>query len=153
MSFARTTRTLTNDTFRPSLAGLVAAVLVLAAWGVWFGLARTPLYEASTGTQLARDGQVTATFEPKQLARIRRGQAAVVVDAATGSAVPAEVMEVGNREQNGMEPNTVRLFVYGTAPLEQPPSAVRVQVGEESPLFALVRLGAGVPGLQTSMKR
>jgi hypothetical protein len=153
MSFARTTRTLTNDTFRPSLIGLILAVLVLAGWGLWFALARTPLYATSIGARLNGDGQVTATFDGSHIGRIRRGQEAVVLDGVSGSALRAQVMEVADPYQNRLDPNSVRLFVYSTIPLEQSPSQVRVRVGDESPLITLLRLGANVPGLQTSMKR
>ncbi|HZQ06092.1 MAG TPA: hypothetical protein VFD70_05890 [Anaerolineae bacterium] len=142
LSFSRSTRTLTNDTFRPSLVGSVIALLVLGVWGSWFALARAPVYEVSAEAQVTRDGQVIARFADNAFARIRPGQTAVLIDSASGEPRRAEVMEIANRSQNRMEPNTVRLYVYGTNPMTQPPKQVQVQVAEESPLLALVRFGA-----------
>jgi len=149
LSFSRTTRTLTNDTFRPSIVGLVIAIVVLAIWGAWFALARAPVYAAGTDAQLTRDGQVTAHWADSTLAQIRPGQSAVVVDSASGEPRQAQVMEIANRAENRMEPNTVRLFVFGSQ-LSQPPKQVQIQVAEESPLVSLLRLGASVQVPQTS---
>jgi hypothetical protein len=148
LSFPRSTRTITNDTFRPSVIGLVIALLVFALWGVWFAAARVPLYESSADAQLARDGNVIARFEPDALARIRPGQDAIVIDPVSGEPRRAEVMELANPNQNRMEPNTARLFVYGSD-LQQPPKQIQIQVGEESPLVSLLRLGTQAVSAQT----
>lgn len=149
LSFSRTTRTLTNDTFRPSLVGLVIAILVLAVWGAWFALARAPVYASGSDPLLTRDGQVTARFADDTFARIRPGQGAVVLDAASAEPRRAQVMEIANRAENRMEPNTVRLFVFGSE-LSQPPKQVQVQVAEESPLVSLLRLGTQAQPPQTT---
>jgi hypothetical protein len=149
LSFPRSTRTITNDTFRPSVIGLVIALLVFVIWGVWFAVTRVPLYESSSDAELARDGDVIAHFEPNALARIRPGQDAVVIDPVNGEPRRAEVMELGNPNQNRMEPNAARLFVYGSA-LQQPPKHIQIQVGEESPLISLLRLGTQAVSAQTA---
>jgi hypothetical protein len=143
LSFSRTTRTLTNDTFRPSIVGLVIAILVLAIWGAWFALARAPVYMTGTDAQLDREGQVIAHFTDATLPQIRPGQEAVVLESTSGEPRRAQVMEIANRAENRMEPNTVRLFVFGS-PLAQPPKQIQVQVAEESPLVSLLRLGTKV---------
>ena len=45
--FTRSLRSLRMDRFRLSLVGLVTSILLLAAWMVWFFLARISLYEIS----------------------------------------------------------------------------------------------------------
>jgi hypothetical protein len=158
LSFPRSTRSLVNDTFRPSLIGIGIAVIVLAAWGVWFALARAPVYADGSNATLTREGEVVAQFQEAVFPRVRAGQAAVVIDPVTGDARRAEVMEAANRAQNRLEPNTARIYVYGTA-LTKPPAQLQVQIGDESPLLALLRLGASVqrrlPQLpsQTSMNQ
>jgi hypothetical protein len=150
LSFSRSTRALVSDTFRPSLVGMLLGVLVLGLWGAWFALARTPLYETTATAQLNREGDVIARFEPGPFARVRPGQPATVIDTVTGQSRRAEVMEVANRVQNRMEASTVRLYVYGAPPLQESPREVQVQVGEESPLLALLRLGANAPPQRTT---
>jgi hypothetical protein len=144
LSFSRSTRTITNDTFRPSLVGLTIAILVLVAWGAWFAVARAPLYESSATLELTREGEILARFDDKPFSQIRPGQTAVVMD-ANGETRRAEVMEIANRSQNRLEPNTVRLYLYGADPSSASPKQVQIQVGQESPLLALLRIGAGAP--------
>src|SRR4051812_2896206 len=103
LSFPRSTRILVNDTFRPSLIALGIALMVLTAWGFWFAFARTPLYESSMDSQVARDGSVVVRFADKPFAQIRSGQSATVT-AAGGETYRAEVLEVASRAQNRMEP-------------------------------------------------
>lgn len=128
---------------------MIIAVLVFGAWGAWFALARVPLYESSANTHLTRDGNVIAQFEPNAFARVRPGQNATVVDAVTGEARRAEVLDIANRAENRLEPNTVRLYVYGSKTLEQPPRQVQIQVADESPLFSLLKLGSNTIKSQT----
>src|SRR5262245_40783331 len=100
LSFPRSTRTITNDTFRPSVVGLTIALLVFAMWGIWFALARVPQYETSAEAEVTRDGNVIARFAPNAFRRIRPGQAAVVIDPLSGEPRRAEVLELANSSQN-----------------------------------------------------
>lgn len=128
---------------------MIIAVLVFAAWGAWFALARVPLYESATAAELTRDGNVIARFEPNAFARVRPGQNATVIDGVTGEARRAEVLEIANRAENRMELNTVRLYVNGGRTLEQPPRQVQIQVADESPLLSLLKLGSNTVKSQT----
>jgi len=152
ISFSRSTRALNNDTFRPSLLGSIITIIVLTVWGVWFVFARVPLYEITTQAQIAH-GEIIAKFTPEQITRLRAGQEATVNVQATTNAPAqvfrAEVMEVANRAQNRMEPNTVRLAIVANEPLQEA-SQVQVQVEEVSPLLFVLRTGQALARVERS---
>jgi multidrug resistance efflux pump len=50
--FSRTIRSLEADSARPSIVGLAAAVLLLAAWAGWFVLGEVTVYEATAEARL-----------------------------------------------------------------------------------------------------
>ena len=144
--FSRSTRSITNDSFRPSLIALAIGMIFLAAWGAWFVFARVSLYDTSTDVQIGRDGSIVAKFSADQLGQIRPGQEATVTGTAPNETYRAQVLEVANRSSNRMEPNTVRLHVYSPQPLKQAPSEVKVQVEEISPLQLLARTSEKMTG-------
>lgn len=144
--FSRSTRSITNDSFRPSLIALAIGMIFLAAWGAWLVFARMAVYDASSDVQLARDGSIIAKFTAEQLAQIRPGQDATVTSSAPNETIRAQVMEVANRSYNRMEPNTVRLHVYSPQPLKEAPSEVKVQIEQISPLALLMRASEKVTG-------
>lgn len=74
--FSRSLRSLERDTFRPSLLGMLAFVLFLAAWLGWFFLADVGLYEASTDARLTSSTRGIAEFPRTSLGRVYAGQAA-----------------------------------------------------------------------------
>ena len=143
ITFSRANRAITNDSFHPSLVGLVITILVLAAWGVWFVFARVPLYTVSAEAQQMREG-VIAKFAPEQIARIRAGQSATVTFGA--QTLDAQVMELANFAQNRMTPNTVRLAVYASAPLTDAPTRVQIEIDRVGPLeYILKNIGTVSP--------
>ncbi len=101
--FSRSTRALRTDSFRPSLAGLLFAMVLLGVWAAWFFLARITLYEASQTARITRGGMVLADFPPETLGRIRSGQLALLrLDGSIGDQVgtiPALVMDVVDQEE------------------------------------------------------
>ena len=77
IAFARTLRALDADGFRGSKLGLLAAVLVLAAWTWWMFAARVPQYESTTHVRI-ESGRAIAYFPPAALAHISIDQPAVI---------------------------------------------------------------------------
>lgn len=146
ISFSRSTRSITNDSFRPSLVALAIGIIFLFAWGGWMTFSRIPVYDSSTDIRLGRDGSITAKFSADQFAEIRAGQDATVIGTAPEEIYRAQVMEVANRSSNRMEPNTVRLHVYASPPLKETPREVKIQVGQISPLTLLARTSEKVTG-------
>ena len=143
ITFSRANRAITNDSFRPSLVGLVITIFVLAAWGAWFAFARVPLYTISVDAQQTREG-VIAKFAPDQIARIRAGQSATVTFGA--QTLDAQVMELANFAQNRMTPNTVRLAVYASTPLTDAPTRVQIEITQVAPLeYILKNIGTMPP--------
>lgn len=137
--FLRSTRAITNDFFRPSLVGLTIAVLLLVGWGVWFLWAGLPVYATSTDSQLTRDGFVIAKFAPSDFANIQPGMEGVAKGGTPNQTWQARVMETAIPGYNRMEANTARIYVDATPPLQAPPSEVRVQTAQMSPLSLLLQ--------------
>jgi multidrug resistance efflux pump len=81
--FNRTIRSLATDGSRGAIALIVAAVVVLGAWGVWFLVARVALYEVSSA------------------ARIERAPGALSVDAPRGGRVVALSVALGQAVKQG----------------------------------------------------
>ena len=140
ISFSRANRAITNDSFRPSLAGLLIAIFVLGAWGAWFLLARVPLYTLSAEVQQTRAGFI-AKFTPEQMARIRAGQDATIAFGEQN--IAAQVMELANFAQNRMDPNTVRFAAYSNALPDGSPTRVQIEIERVAPLeYILKNLGS-----------
>lgn len=62
--FSRTLRSLESDGHRRWAAGLIPALLLLIAWGVWFLVARVALYEVSERAWLAVDREAHPIAAP-----------------------------------------------------------------------------------------
>jgi hypothetical protein len=103
IAFARTLRALDVDDFRASKLGLLAAVILLAAWTWWMFAAQVPQYEPTTNVQI-KSGHAIAYFPPDVLAHIHTGQAALVhID---GRTFPARVQSIAaDRAELGLAPN------------------------------------------------
>jgi len=93
IAFARTLRALDADDFRASKLGLLAAVILLAAWTWWVFAARVPRYESTANVRI-ESGRAIAYFPHEALLRIHADQPALVhVDGAT---FPAQVQSVAS---------------------------------------------------------
>src|SRR5882757_6935872 len=68
-AFSRTARALANDGFRGSFVALTLAVVLLAAWLVWFLVAPIPRYEVTSTARLEVDQQIRPVQSPV-LARV-----------------------------------------------------------------------------------
>jgi len=92
-AFSRTARALANDGFRGSFVALTLAVLLLAAWVVWFVAAPIPRYEVTSTARLEVDQQIRPVQSPVlakvlttnlQLGRdVHAGDLLVELDSAT----------------------------------------------------------------------
>jgi multidrug resistance efflux pump len=71
--FSRTLRSLDSDGYRRWAGGLIPALLLLAAWGVWFVAARVSVYEVSDRAWLAvdREAHPIAAPVPGRIASLR----------------------------------------------------------------------------------
>ena len=71
--FSRTLRSLETDGHRRWAAGLIPALVLLAAWGTWFVAARVAVYEVSDRAWLAvdREAHPVAAPVPGRIASLR----------------------------------------------------------------------------------
>jgi hypothetical protein len=99
-------RSLDIDRFRPSLIGLLSAIVLLTAWLAWFFLASVGLYEVSQSAQVTGAGMIVADFPLETRSRIWPGQPALFRPASAigdlPQTIPAMVMAVtrpADREQ------------------------------------------------------
>jgi hypothetical protein len=106
-------RSLNADSFRPSLIGLILAMILLTAWLAWFFLARIGLYEVSQTMQVTADGIVVADFSPESKDRIWPGQPALIhLDSPPEDlpgTFPALVMDVTQPSQQQMQTELIAL--------------------------------------------
>lgn len=123
--FSRTTRSLKTDGHTTALLGLLAVILLLLIWGVWFFGAGMPIYQTSENAQLTRAQRVTAVFPSGTSDRIKRGQAAnfypegaVWTQAGPIPAVVARVVPDPSADQARVE-LALRLDRRLPAPLQQ----------------------------------
>ncbi|MDM8527911.1 hypothetical protein QUF58_06800 [Anaerolineales bacterium HSG24] len=76
--FSRSLRSLNADSFAPSLAGTLLAMLILLAWLGWFVTVDITLYEISETFTVTDEERILAEFPIKSQTRIRPGQAALL---------------------------------------------------------------------------
>lgn len=146
ITFTRSMRSLRTDTFRYSLAGMIAGGVVLIVWGVWFFLAPIPQRETTSEFHFARDGSVLAQFSAESEARIAPGQLArLIVHGAEGAPdqiFPALVMDTPNASQYGAAKGSVKLSLLSyIQPAGDAVGEVEVVVGTISPAALVLRLG------------
>jgi multidrug resistance efflux pump len=83
IAFSRTLRALDADDFRASKLGLLAVVILLAAWTWWMFAASVPQYESTSNVRI-ESGRAIAYFSSQQVSRLHAGQPALVhVEGAT----------------------------------------------------------------------
>ena len=154
ISFTRSMRSLRADAFGVSLAGMIAAGVLLIAWGAWFVFAPIPVRESTDEYRFARDGSVLADFPQEAQARIVPGQSArLIVGGAAGEpelTIPALVMDTPNRLQSGERRGMVVLSLLSTdLPLPGASGRVEIDVETISPAAYILRLQAGNHVAQT----
>ena len=148
--FAQSMRSLHADRGTPSLAGLGIAIVLLAAWSVWFFWAPITRYETGTIVRTTRDGNVVAEFPAQALDAIAQGQTAYIrlhgALASQVGAIPALVASVIGPTSNTLNTDTfqVSLFVQWDAvsaaiPAPEFVGEVEVEVESVSPATLVAR--------------
>ncbi len=144
--FSRSMRSLNADSLRPSLVGLVIAIVLLVAWAGWFFLAQITIYETGQIVGLTSTGTVVANFPPEALGRIHRGQPAFLrPNVATENpieSIPAIVADVTNDDPDGRI--QVELFALPSAASlaflqNNPTGQVEIEVERLSPATLVMR--------------
>jgi hypothetical protein len=91
-------RSLQADQGRSALLGMIAAIVLLCVWGIWFFLASIAVYDTGPIIQTTGDGSVVAKFPSQVAERIRTGQPALIrpQDALSDqlAAIPAVVTDI-----------------------------------------------------------
>jgi hypothetical protein len=153
-------RSLRLDRFTLSLIGLIASVILLSAWIIWFFLARISMYEITTDLQITKDGDIQANYPAKAKERIQVGQMALLQveqkiplegNTQNGStekmtSIKTMVMKVDSREKDGqivinlapLEETFYTIFMQGDAPPKNTKTRLEVEVENISP-FTLVQ--------------
>ncbi|MBI4785610.1 MAG: hypothetical protein HY782_00985 [Chloroflexi bacterium] len=144
LSFSRSMRSLQSDSFRPSLATLIIASILIVAWFAWLVFASVTLYESSQDWEIQRDGSLVVRFSEEAVSRLRPGQRATLAVQAdpNQSAVQLQAMvaDTPSRTQNRLEPDTVKVtLLSGPLPKGVSSGQVQVQVETVSPLTLITR--------------
>lgn len=137
--FARSTRSLQADSYRPTLIGLIISMSLLFLWVIWFLFARIPVSEMSQSIVSIERNIVTVTYSNTAGERIQPGQDAMLhvgdMDNVVEETIPAQVINVDFRARNGQ----VQVELFALEPLppgdtpEQSISGAEVVVSTTSP--------------------
>jgi len=139
-------RSLQSDSFRPSLATLIVASILVAAWFAWLVFASVTLYETSQDWQIERDGSLIVRFPEKTIARLRPGQTAILEIQADPNQPPQQlkaiVADTPSRTQNRLAADTVKVtLLSGALPKDAAGKVVEIKIAVESvsPLTLITR--------------
>jgi hypothetical protein len=155
-TFFRSVRSLEADNSQRSYLGLALAACLLAAWILWFFLARVSVYAVTNKADLEVDRtaklRVVANFDPPAaLGRIRPGQHAQLrLDgfpwaqygsvSATITSVASEIRDGSIRVEMALDPNS-----SSRIPLQPGmPGSVEVQIENVSPANYVLRTVGGL---------
>jgi hypothetical protein len=149
ISFSRSLRSLQGDAFRPSLAALIIASVLVVAWIAWLAFAPVTLYETSSDWQIQRDGALIVRFPEESMARFRPGQPATLTIQADADQPPrrlnAMVADVPSRTQNRLAPDTIKVaLLSGALPKGAAGGEIKIEVERVSPLTLLTRAGSKI---------
>lgn len=149
ISFPRSMRSLQTDSFRPSLATLVAGSILITAWLAWFVFAPITLYETSQEWQVQRDGSLIVRFPEEAMARFRPGQPATLEIQSSTNEPPVQwqamVADTPSRAQNRLAPDTVKVTLL-SAPLPKDTvgGEIKIQVETVTPFTLVTRASGGL---------
>jgi hypothetical protein len=143
ISFSRSMRSLQGDSFRPSLASLIIAGVLLLAWMAWLAFAPVTLYETSQDWQVQRDGSLIVRFPLETIPRLRPGQPATLTLPAGANQPPqtlsAMVADLPMRTQNRLAPDTVKVALLAGALPQEARGEIKIAVETVSPLKLITR--------------
>ena len=144
ISFSRSMRSLQSDSFRPSLATLIIASILVAAWFAWLVFASVTLYETSQDWQIERDGSLIVRFPEKTIARLRPGQTAILEIQADPNQPPQQlkaiVADIPSRTQNHLAADTVKVTLLSKVlPKDAAGGEIKIAVESVSPLTLITR--------------
>jgi hypothetical protein len=141
--FSRSLRSLKDDSFLPSVAGLAITSLFLIAWAGWFFFAKIAVSEISQQFQVNRDGSLQVTFPSHSLEHIQPGQTValrIIVNRRIQT-IQGEVMDVKPKENSGQ----VRVYLYSDEIVKQNTQGqVQVEVEQVSPATLLLRAAESI---------
>ena len=128
IAFSRSLRSLQADRWRATLLGLVVAILLLTAWCGWFFFASIAFSESGRVLAVDDNGFLIAEFPSASLARLKRGQSALVQPGGTEPnklALPAVIAEV---YPDDLPPGQIRLALPPRHAVLDNPLQARVQI-------------------------
>jgi hypothetical protein len=150
ISFSRSMRSLQSDSFRPSLATLIVASILIVAWFAWLVFARVTLYESSSDWQTQRDGSLIVRYSQDTVARVRPGQTAIVEIQSDSNQppqqLPAIVADTPSRTQNRLASDTVKVTPLSEQVPRDATGQVKIAVESVSPLTLITRAGGQLAG-------
>jgi hypothetical protein len=144
LSFSRSMRSLQGDSFRPSLATLIVASVLIVAWFAWLVFASVTLYETSQDWELQRDGSLIVHFPEEAVARLRPGQRATLEIQINPNHAPQQlqaiVADTPSRTQNRLASDTVKVsLLSGPLPAAATSGTVKIAVETVTPLTLITR--------------
>ncbi len=143
ISFSRSMRSLQSDSFRPSLATLIIASILIVAWFAWLVFARVTLYESSQDYQIQRDGALIVRYPQETIVGLRPGQTAIVEIRSDPNQppqqLPAIVADTPSRTQNHLAADTVKVTLLGDKLPQDATGQVKIAVESVSPLTLITR--------------
>jgi len=147
ISFSRSMRSLQGDSFRPSLATLIVASVLIIAWFAWLAFAPVTLYETSQEWQVQRDGSLVVRFPEEAVSRLHPGQSATLEVQIMPNQPPTQlqaiVADTPSRTQNRLAPDTVKVSLLSEPlPAAATGGTVKIAVETVTPLTLITRAGS-----------
>jgi hypothetical protein len=144
ISFSRSMRSLQSDSFRPSLATLIIASILILAWFAWLVFASVTLYETSQDWQVQRDGSLIVRFSEEAVARLHPGQRGTLevslVPNQAPQQLPVMVADTPSRTQNRLTLDTVKVaLLSGPLPPTATSGTIKIAVETVTPLTLITR--------------
>jgi hypothetical protein len=143
LSFSRSMRSLQSDSFRPSLATLIVASVLIVAWFAWLVFAQITLYESSSDWEVQRDGSLVVRFTEEAVARLRPGQRGTLEVQVIPNQPPVQlqamVADTPSRTQNRLASNEVKVALLAPMPKGATGGQVKIQVETVTPLTLITR--------------
>lgn len=142
LSFPHATRAIQADRIIPLSVALVGALMLLIAWGGWFGFAPIPVTVTCHVVQVNRSGSLQAACPEATLRQIRQGMPAEALSnvSTPPKAYQAEVLRVADRLTPSMAPNTVEIYIFAAdATTVASIETVQITVATTNPLAVLLK--------------